>query len=76
MVWQVARRARAALKAHGQVLRHVLWHVLRHVLWHVLRHVLRRALRMLVLYVSPKGKRGRQIACVRRGFRRWNKRIV
>jgi len=32
--------------------------VLRHVLWHVLRSALRRVLHVLVLHVSPKGRRG------------------
>jgi len=34
-------------------------HALRHILRHVLRYVLRRVLHVLVLHVSPKGKRGR-----------------
>jgi len=37
----------------GQVLRHVLWHALRNAL----RHALRCVLHVLVLHVSPKGKR-------------------
>jgi len=53
---------------HASVLRSVQ-HVPRYVLRHVLRHVLRRVvyvpvLQVLVLHVSPKGKRGGQHACV------------
>ena len=43
--------------------------VLRHVPWHVLRNVVRRVLHVLVLHVSPKGRRGGRHACVGRGFR-------
>ena len=31
--------------------------VLRHVLWHVFRNILRRVVHLLVLHVSPKGRR-------------------
>ena len=37
---------------------HGAQYVLRHVQRYVLRHVLRRVLGVLVLHVSPKGKRG------------------
>jgi len=53
----VAGRARTTRALEGKVL-----------LCHILRHVLRRVLHVLVIYVSPKGKRGGRHACVGRGF--------
>jgi len=49
--------------------------VLRRIPRRVFRNALRRFLHVLVLYVSPKGRRWGQNTCVARGFRRWKMAI-
>ena len=59
---------------HAPVL-HGAPHVFIYVLRYVLRQVLRRVLHLLILHVSPKGKRGGRHGCVGPGFRRWKMTI-